>query len=140
MSGTVLTAEQVQAIFDRSPFISFMNLHVISVDLERQELTVRAPMRAEFERAAGSGQWHGGPVAALIDTVGDFALAMLIGHPLPTVNFRVDYLRPAIKTDLIAVARVRRIGRSVGTADVDVTDEKGALLAIGRATYATASG
>jgi len=140
MSGTVLTAEQVQAIFDRSPFISFMNLHVISVDLERQELTVRAPMRAEFERAAGSGQWHGGPVAALIDTVGDFALAMLIGHPLPTVNFRVDYLRPAIKTHLIAVARVRRIGRSVGTADVDVTDEKGALLAIGRATYATASG
>jgi uncharacterized protein (TIGR00369 family) len=65
---------------------------------------------------------------------------MLIGHALPTVNFRVDYLRPAIKTDLIVVARVRRIGRSVGTADVDVTDEKGVLLAIGRATYATASG
>jgi len=140
MSGTALTAEHVQSIFDRSPFISFMNLRVISVDLERQELTVRAPMRAEFERAAGSGQWHGGPIAALIDTVGDFALAMLIGHPLPTVNFRVDYLRPAIKTDLVAVARVRRIGRSVGTADVDVTDEKGVLLAIGRATYATASG
>ena len=56
MSGTALTAEHVQAIFDRSPFISFMNLRVISVDLERQELTVRAPMRAEFERAAGSGQ------------------------------------------------------------------------------------
>ena len=140
MSGTPLSAEQVQAIFDRSPFISFMNLRVISVDLEGQELTVRAPMRAEFERAVGSGQWHGGPIAALIDTVGDFALAMLIGHPLPTVNFRVDYLRPAIKTDLVAVARVRRIGRSVGTADVDVTDEKGVLLAIGRATYATASG
>jgi uncharacterized protein (TIGR00369 family) len=140
MSGTALSAEQVQAIFDRSPFISFMKPSVISIDLERQELTVRAPMRAEFERAAGGGQWHGGPIAALIDTVGDFALAMLIGHALPTVNFRVDYLRPAIKTDLIAVARVRRIGRSVGTADVDVTDEKGVLLAIGRATYATASG
>ena len=140
MSGTALSAEQVQAIFDRSPFISFMKPRVISVDLEKQELTVRAPMRAEFERYAGGGQWHGGPIAALIDTVGDFALAMLIGHALPTVNFRVDYLRPAIRTDLIVVARVRRIGRSVGTADVDVTDENGALLAIGRATYATASG
>lgn len=140
MSDSSLSAEQVQAIFARSPFISFMKLSVTSVDLERQELTVRAPIRAEFERAAGGGQWHGGPIAALIDTAGDFALAMLIGQPLPTVNFRVDYLRPAVKTDLIAVARVRRIGRSVGTADVDVTDEKGVLVAIGRATYATASG
>jgi uncharacterized protein (TIGR00369 family) len=140
MSSTSLSAEQVQAIFDRSPFISFMKPSVISADLEKQELTVRAPMRAEFERAAGTGQWHGGPIAALIDTIGDFALAMLIGHPLPTLNFRVDYLRRAIQTDLIVVARVRRIGRSVGTADVDITDEKGVLLAIGRATYATASG
>lgn len=139
MNGSSLSAEQVQAIFAQSPFISFMKLSVTSVDVERQELTVRAPIRAEFERAAGGGQWHGGPIAALIDTVGDFALAMLIGHPLPTVNFRVDYLRPAVKTDLIAVARVRRIGRGVSTADVDVTDEKGVLLAIGRATYATAS-
>jgi acyl-coenzyme A thioesterase PaaI-like protein len=32
---------------------------------------------------------------------------------------------------------VRRAGKSVGVADVDVFDEKGALLAIGRGTYST---
>jgi hypothetical protein len=28
--------------------------------------------RGEFERRRGSGQWHGGPIAAIIDTVGDY--------------------------------------------------------------------
>ncbi len=97
-------------------------------------------MRAEFERIAGSGQWHGGPLAAVIDTVGDYALVMSVGRPLPTINFRVDYLRPAMNTALTATARVRRAGRSVGVVDVDVTDSTGNLVAIGRASYSTQSG
>ena len=95
-------------------------------------------MRPEFERGRGSGQWHGGPIAAVIDTVGDYALVMLLGRPLPTINFRVDYLRPAVNTALTATARVRRNGRTVGVVDVDVVNDAGALVAIGRAAYATA--
>ena len=55
------------------------------------------------------------------------------------MNFRVDYLRPAIKTRLITTATVRRNGKSVGVVDVDVFNEQKALLAIGRATYSTLS-
>jgi uncharacterized protein (TIGR00369 family) len=58
---------------------------------------------------------------------------------LPTVNFRVDYLRPAIGTALMVTATVRRNGRLVGVVDVDVANEAGQLVAVGRATYATAS-
>lgn len=138
MSEAPLSVEAMQALLDRSPFISFAGLRVISADAERGEVVMRCPMRPEFERMGGSGQWHGGPIAAVIDTVGDYALAMLVGRPLPTVNFRVDYLRPAVNTGLVVTARVRRNGRSVGIADVDVCDEAGTLLAIGRAIYATA--
>jgi uncharacterized protein (TIGR00369 family) len=74
----------------------------------------------------------------MIDTVGDYALVMLLGRPLPTVNFRVDYLRPAINTPLIITASVRRSGKLVGIVDIDVANEAGQLVAIGRATYATA--
>ncbi|MCH2394265.1 PaaI family thioesterase [Oceanibaculum sp.] len=133
----MMTETDIQAIFDSSPFIAFLGLKVVKLDTATQELTVRAPMRPEMAREAGTGQWHGGPIAAVIDTVGDFALAYLVGKPLPTVNFRVDYLRPAINTDLVAVAKVRRNGKSVGIADVDVFNEAGVLLAIGRATYST---
>jgi acyl-coenzyme A thioesterase PaaI-like protein len=50
---------------------------------------------------------------------------MLLGRPLPTVNFRVDYLRPAIDTALVVTATVRRSGRLVGVVDVDVANEAG---------------
>jgi uncharacterized protein (TIGR00369 family) len=135
-----LTAAQLQEKLTASPFIRFLGLTVIEADPVRQVVTMSLPMRAEFERIAGSGQWHGGPLAAVIDTVGDYALVMSVGRPLPTINFRVDYLRPAMNTALTATARVRRAGRSVGVVDVDVTDSTGNLVAIGRASYSTQSG
>jgi uncharacterized protein (TIGR00369 family) len=137
---TPLTLAQVQQHFDESPYIATLGLQAESLDLEEGLLTVRVPMRPEFERGRGSRQWHGGPLAAIIDTVGDFALAMQLGRGLPTINFRVDYLRPAIDTDLKVIARVRRNGRTVWVADVDLFDGKDCLLAIGRASYATLAG
>ncbi len=134
-----LSRDELQERLAQSAFISFLNLTVLSADPDTQQVVMRAGMRPEFERLKGSGQWHGGPIAAVIDTVGDYALVMLLGRPLPTVNFRVDYLRPAIDTALIVTATVRRNGRQFGIVDVDVANEAGQLLAIGRATYATAT-
>ena len=139
MTDQPLGKAEIQERLGHSPFIALLNLTVLAADPASQQLVVRAAMRPEFERGRGSGQWHGGPIAAIIDTVGDFALVMTLGRPLPTVNFRVDYLRPAIDTALIVTATVRRSGRMVGVVDIDVADEAGRLLAIGRATYATAA-
>jgi uncharacterized protein (TIGR00369 family) len=132
-----LTAAEIQQMLDVSPFNLFLGLIVVTADPVKQEVTMRSPMRPEFERRPGSKQWHGGVIASVIDTVGDFAVGMMVGRGLPTVNFRVDYLKPAVDTALVAVSRARRIGKSIGVADVDVFDEKGALLAIGRGTYST---
>jgi uncharacterized protein (TIGR00369 family) len=138
MSTPPLSREELQDRLSHSAFIDSLQLTVLSADPDTQQVVMRAAMRPEFERGRGTGQWHGGPIAAIIDTVGDYALVMLLGRPLPTVNFRVDYLRPAIDTALIVTATVRRSGRMVGIVDVDVANEAGQLLAIGRATYATA--
>jgi uncharacterized protein (TIGR00369 family) len=134
---TPLSAADIQKMLDVSPFNLFLGLTVVSADPVKQEVTMRSAMRSEFERRPGSKQWHGGVIASVIDTAGDFAVGMMVGRGLPTINFRVDYLRPAIDTALIAVSRVRRAGKSVGVADVDIFDEKGSLLAVGRGTYST---
>ena len=138
MTTPPLGKDELQQRLGHSAFIDFLNLTVLSADPEKEEVVMRAAMRPEFERGRGTGQWHGGPIAAIIDTVGDYALVMALGRPLPTVNFRVDYLRPAIDTALIVTATVRRSGRLVGVVDIDVANETGQLVAIGRATYATA--
>ena len=134
------TKEQLQQGLARSPFIAFMGLEVLETDPANQAVTMRMTMRPEFERGKDTKQWHGGPIAALIDTVGDYALVMTLRRPLPTINFRVDYLRPAVDTALTATAHVRRAGKSVGVVDVDVFDDKRNLVAIGRATYSTLAG
>jgi len=108
----------------------------VAADPEKQEVVMRLKMRPEFERLAGTGHWHGGPIAAAIDIVGDYALAMLAGKPLPTINLRVDYLRPG-KGTLTLAARIRRSGKTVGVVDVDVLNQTGELVAIGRANYST---
>jgi uncharacterized protein (TIGR00369 family) len=131
-----LTSAEVQAIFDRSPFIGWLGLRVVSLDHERQEIAVRMDMRAELERRPGSRQFHGGPIAAFIDITGDFAIGMLVGGGVPTINLRTDYLRPAVGAFLTAVARVRRSSRTLAVVDIEVVDDQDKLVALGRAAYA----
>ena len=132
-----LSGDELQAMLDNSPFIHFLGLKVTEANPAKEQVTMTCAFRPEFERGKNSAMWHGGPIAAVIDTVGDYALIMVLRRPLPTVNFRVDYLRPAIKTGLVTTATVRRAGKSVGVVDVDVLDDKNNLLAIGRASYST---
>jgi uncharacterized protein (TIGR00369 family) len=135
-----LSATDVQAIFDRSPFIGWLGLKVVSLDHERQEIRVRMDMRPELERRPGTRQFHGGPIAAFIDIVGDFAIGMLVGGGVPTMNFRTDYLRPAIGSRLVAVARVRRTGKTVSVVDIEVVDDEERLVALGRGAYSSNAG
>jgi uncharacterized protein (TIGR00369 family) len=132
-----LSSAEVQAIFDRSPFIGWLGLKVIALDHERQEISVTMTMRPELERRPGSRQFHGGPIAALIDITGDFAIGMLVGGGVPTINLRTDYLRPAIGEVLTAVARVRRTGKSAAVVDIEVLDDANKLVALGRGTYSS---
>jgi uncharacterized protein (TIGR00369 family) len=136
VSDGPLNRQQIQERLLHSPFNAFLDLEVVTADPEKREVVMRLKMRPEFERLAGTGQWHGGPIAAAIDIVGDYGLAMLFGKPLPTINLRVDYLRPGKET-LTLVAHIRRSGKTVGVVDVDVLSEAGELVAIGRANYST---
>jgi len=135
VSAARLSAEQIQSTFDASPFLGFLGLRVVALDHDAGTLTVSMPMRPELERRAGSGQFHGGPIAALIDSVGDYAIGMAVGGGVPTINLRIDYLRPAVGGVLTGTARVRRAGRTVALVDVDVYDEQQTLVAVGRGTY-----
>ena len=56
------------------------------------------------------------------------------------MNFRTDFLRPAIGEALTAVARVRRAGKTAAVVDVEVVDDQGKLVAIGRGAYASSPG
>ena len=135
-----MSVESLQALIDGSSFLRFIGLKVVSIDPAAAMVVLRVALRPELERRDGTGQWHGGPIAALIDSAGDYAVALGLGNVVPTINFRVDYLRPAMTAELTATARVRRAGRTVAIVDIDVSDAEDRLVAIGRACYSSQPG
>ena len=140
MADPLLDREALQGAMDASPFVRRARIEVVEIDHAREMLTCAMPLLPEFERAPGTGQFHGGPIASLIDTAGCFALVAVSARPAPTINLRVDYLRPAVDCALSAVARIRRRGRTVGVVDVEVTDDSDRLVAVGRGTFGTGQG
>ncbi|HVW71064.1 MAG TPA: PaaI family thioesterase [Steroidobacteraceae bacterium] len=139
-SGNSVTREELAALLQESPFHQLLGLTLVAFDPAAQSVTVGCAFSPRVERSPGTGQFHGGVIASLIDIAGDFALIGVIGKGVPTINFRVDYLRPALNADLVARARVRKAGKTVGVVDIDVEDGTGRLIAVGRGCYGTQPG
>ena len=87
--------------FSHSPFMRFLGLEIIRAEKGRVE--IRLPFREEFLRVDGSDWLHGGVVSALADIAGDYAVITETAPGVPTIDMRVDYLRPARRGDLTAV-------------------------------------
>jgi uncharacterized protein (TIGR00369 family) len=133
---TDITLEQVQALITRAPFHQWLGLTVIAVGDDSIE--IRAKWREEWVVNVERRYTHGGILAALIDLAADFALIKQIGRGVPTIDMRVDYHRVAMPGDLIMRGKVVRAGSQVATAEAQIFDLDGKLIASGRGTYLTA--
>ena len=122
-----------------TPFHQWLLPELLEVDEQASSVTVRLPIRPEFGRLPGRPELHGAIVAAMVDISGHAAIAAKLLHSVATIDMRVDYLRLAGGTELIAVATVIKIGRTIGIVDVRINDDQKRLVAIGRAAYVTMS-
>jgi uncharacterized protein (TIGR00369 family) len=123
----------------KPPFHALLKLQALSADERSQTVVVGLQYRSEFGRSRAEAAYHGGVIASLIDIAGHAAVAIWAGRMTPTIDLRIDYLRAASASDLFATARVLRAGRSIARADVEVRNDRGAVVAVGRGTYSTLS-
>lgn len=121
--------------FSHSPFMRFLGLEIMRA--EKGLVEIRLPYREEFLRHDGSDWLHGGVISALADIAGDYAVITETTSGVPTIDMRVDYLRPARRGDLTALGKTVRVGRTVSVADIEIRDSAGTLVAVGRACYAS---
>ncbi|KQX18556.1 MULTISPECIES: PaaI family thioesterase [unclassified Sphingomonas] len=129
--------ELVAGLIAASPFHAALGIDLDEVSVEEQRVRIGLRYRDLHQREPASGRHHGGVIAALVDVAGTFAAIATIGRNAPTTSLSIDFLRPPTpSSDLIAVGQVRHAGRTVGRADVDVTDMAGRLVAIGRVRLA----
>ena len=131
-----LTVEQVQALITRAPFHQWLGLTVVTVGDDTIE--IKAKWREEWVVNPERRYTHGGILAALIDLAADWAMVRKTGRGVPTIDMRVDYHRAAMPGDLTARGKVIRFGGQFTTAEAEIIDSDGRLIATGRGTYFTA--
>jgi len=122
---------------ESSPYHRLLGLEAVSVDTASASVTLCLPMRPEFRRAANDSFVHGGIIAALIDITGHAAVTVQIDRMAPTIDLRIDYLRPAGGSHLTATAKLLRCGRSLARVDIEVSDSEGCIVAVGRGSFST---
>jgi len=118
-----------------APFHKWLGLELTAMD--EDGITIQVPWREEFVVNVEVGYTHGGVLATLIDVAADYAIAAKIGRPVPTIDMRVDYHRPAMQGILTVKAQAVKLGGQFSTGDAQVYDDKGKLLASGRGVYLT---
>lgn len=135
MAHNNLSVDIIQERISRSKYHQLFRPEVLDVDNEAMALAIKVHMCPEFERQPDTGQWHGGVLSSLVDIAGCYALMLVAGGQLLTLNFSTDFLRLAASDHLIARATVRRVGRTIGFVDVEVDDAEGNTVVAGKACY-----
>ncbi|MGH8622110.1 MAG: PaaI family thioesterase [Burkholderiales bacterium] len=136
MSEKAVSVETLQELITRGPFNQWLNFTVLKSG--EDGLEIRAVWREEWVVNPDRRYTHGGILAAILDVAADYAIAAQLGRPVPTIDLRVDYHKAAMPGDLTAKARIVRMGSQYSTAEAQLYDQDGALVASGRGTYFTA--
>jgi len=131
-----ITLERVQELVTRGPYHQWLGLKVTAVHDDGVEL--KATWREEWVVNVERRYTHGGILAALVDLGADWAMVKKLGRGVPTIDLRVDYHAVALAGDLTVRGKAIRMGRQFSTAEAQVLDAGGKLLASGRGTYFTA--
>ncbi|MBI3658897.1 PaaI family thioesterase, partial [Candidatus Acetothermia bacterium] len=58
-----------------------------------------------------------------------FATTLEEGQSFTTIELKVNFLRPVIKSHLVATGKVVTRGRTIGLVECEVVDERGKLVA-----------
>ncbi len=123
-------------ILSSQPFSAYLGAEILSFESGRATLALS--VRKEFLQQHGFV--HGGVISYLVDNAITFAGGSVLGVNVLTLEYKVNYLRPARGKRLIATAVVEGSGRHFAVCRCDVVSvEEGEerLCAIGQGTIAS---
>lgn len=128
--------QRLAAELKRPAFHGFLGPIAEGVDADGT-VSVRLPYKPEFSGSDSVQFYHGGIIASLIDLSAYAVVAIHTGRPAPTIDLRIDYLRPALPPSLIAQAAILKLGKSTARVDVRILSDDLRLVAVGRGTFST---
>lgn len=133
-----MTRTELEVMVAGCPFHRELGIVLEDFDQSAGRLTLSLTAREAMSRDDTRVELHGGVIATLIDVAGDYAVALKVGQGVPTISLNVDYLRFARGTKVFATATLIKCGRSIAVVDIEVADETGELIAVGRGIFSSA--
>jgi len=132
---TQLQKDGIAAKLANNPVVKFVGIELLEV--KAGQATLVLPPREELHNSMGLIQ--GGILAVLADVAGGVSLYSVLDDPakvlIPTIEFKLNFLRPARRGDLLARGEVTHHGRQIALCQVDISTAAKALLATGLFTY-----
>ena len=113
--------QEVRQRIGNSGFQEFLGLQVEAVESGRVEFTI--PYHDGLDRGAGD-LVHGGVLASVLDIAATYAVMSAVDTPVPTVDMRIDYLRPATHAELTVIGEIVRIGGTIAVSQAEVHQQR----------------
>ena len=127
-----LQEEHLYEIYDRNPYVRFLDMKIVHLEYGCAELT----MPVESDKHTNLyNMAHGGALASLADTSMGVACATT-GKKVVTLEMNMNFIKGATpQKALRGLAKVVHNGKTTMVAEVDITDEVGDLILKARATF-----
>lgn len=133
-----LSPEIKKAIFDRTgkqiPFWNLLGIEL--VELKRGWSRLRLPFTGKLANAGGIA--HGGAVFSAADSAVGTALVSIAAEDesISTIEMKINYIKVFGQGNIYAEAFIVHKGKNTALGEVEITDDKGNLIAKATATYA----
>lgn len=135
MKLTKLQKDGIAAKLAHNPVVKFVGIELLEARVGHATLVL--PYREELHNSMGLIQ--GGILGVLADVAGGVALYTVLPDPakvvIPTIEFKLNFLRPARQGKIIAQGKVTHHGRQIAVCQADLTTGQETLLATGLFTY-----
>jgi uncharacterized protein (TIGR00369 family) len=124
---------RVETAINEVPFGNLLGIRLDSVAPGLATMTL--PVRDELRQ--NNRVVHGGAIAALVDSTAAFAVIPLLkeNETTTTVDLTISYLRPLVKGEAKATARVLREGSRIINISAEILDDEGNLAATALTTF-----
>ena len=132
----IMTKERLIKLAEEEiPIHKYFGLKVEIV--EKDFIKVRVPFRKDLVGDIRTNHWHGGIIAAILDSVGGaigIANFNSSEDKLSTIDLRVDYLRFADGNDLVFEGKLVRMGNRIMVTKMKAFQDN-LLVAEGKGVY-----
>ena len=120
------TIKDLRDIYGKSPFNNFVGIQL--EELEEGYVVYSLKIRPDHKNVNQSV--HGGVFFSILDSVMGATVRTITKQPITTINSSINFFAPLREGDQIfASAKVVQCGKSIATAEGEVKDCNGTILA-----------